>query len=119
MAAVGPGSAKPTLHLHTSRENDTVVVKCSGRLIAEFTRGFKDQVQPLVSTTKRVVLDLSELAYMDSSGLGAIVSVYVSAKRHGCELQLINFNKQIRELLGLTHLLSAFETCGQYMIRMP
>ena len=72
----------------------------------------------LLARKKRIVLDLSELGRMDSSGLGAIVAIYVSAKAAGCELELINLNKQIRELLRLTNLLSVFAECGQQGIRM-
>jgi anti-anti-sigma factor len=55
---------------------------------------------------------------MDSSGLGAIIAVYVSAKNARCELQLINVSKKIRDLLGMTKLLSVFEIAGQYNARM-
>ncbi len=56
---------------------------------------------------------------MDSSGLGAIIGVYVTAKKSDCELRLINLSQKIRELLGMTNLLSVFESCGQYGTRMP
>jgi anti-sigma B factor antagonist len=56
---------------------------------------------------------------MDSAGLGTIVALYVSARRADCDLRLINFNKRVRELLGMTNLLSIFEACGQYFTRMP
>ena len=72
----------------------------------------------LIPQTKRLVLDLSDVAYMDSSGLGAVVGVYVTAKKAGCNLQLINLSRRVRELLGMTHLLSVFETTGQYFIKM-
>ncbi|HEX6908706.1 MAG TPA: STAS domain-containing protein, partial [Terriglobales bacterium] len=74
---------------------------------------------PLIPQTRLLVLDLTGLAYMDSSGLGVLVGLYVSARTAGCQLQLINLNQRIRQLLGMTHLLSAFEACGKYMIKMP
>jgi anti-anti-sigma factor len=55
---------------------------------------------------------------MDSSGLGAIIAVYVSAKKASCELQLINLSKKIRDLLGMTKLLSVFESAGQFGTRI-
>jgi anti-sigma B factor antagonist len=79
----------------------------------------RQTVKPLIPQTKRLVLDLTELAHMDSSGLGVLVGLYVSARSAGCQLQLINLNQRIRQLLGMTHLLSAFEACGKYMIKMP
>lgn len=107
------------LRLHLSASEDRTVIKCSGRLTAEVTDMLKDQVKPLIPGTKRIVLDLTDLKFMDSAGLGAVVGLYVSAKSHGCHLQLINFNKQIRNLLGITNVLSAFENCGKYMTRLP
>jgi anti-anti-sigma regulatory factor len=48
-----------------------------------------------------------------------LVRLYVSAKSAGCELELINLGKRIRELLGVTHLLSVFAICGEQGIKMP
>jgi anti-anti-sigma factor len=56
---------------------------------------------------------------MDSSGLGTIVALYISAKNAGSTLELINLSPRIRELFGLTNLLSVFETCGRYGTRLP
>ena len=56
---------------------------------------------------------------MDSSGLGAIVGLYVSAKKLNCEFLLINYNSAIRDLLGVTNVLSMFEDCGRTGMRMP
>ena len=94
-------------------------MKCSGHLTFDVTTIFKDQIRSLIPQAQRIVLDLTDLAYLDSSGLGAIASVYVSARKAGCELQLINFNKRVRELLGITHMLSIFESFGQYNIKIP
>jgi anti-anti-sigma factor len=46
---------------------------------------------------------------MDSSGIGAVVGVYVSARTSGCAFRVVNMNKHIRELLRMTHLLGVFE----------
>lgn len=106
------------LILHTRVEPEAVVVECRGRLVREATDQLRQTVRPLISENKCVVLDLTALAHMDSSGLGTLVSLYVSAKTAGCQLQLVNLNQRIRQLLGMTHLLSAFEACGKYMIKM-
>jgi anti-sigma B factor antagonist len=109
----------PPLQLQASKTDQAIVVKCSGHLTFDVSANFKSEVKALIPETRRIVLDLTDLAYMDSSGLGAIISVYVTAKRAGCELRLINFNKRVRELLGITHVLSMFEDFGQFNIRMP
>jgi anti-anti-sigma factor len=54
---------------------------------------------------------------MDSTGLGTLVRLYVSAKSAGCTLLLFNVGKPIRRLLGLTHLLSVFEVIGNNNIK--
>ena len=107
------------LSLHTRTEPDAIVVECRGRLVREATDQLRQTVKPLIPQTRLLVLDLTGLAYMDSSGLGVLVGLYVSARTAGCQLQLINLNQRIRQLLGMTHLLSAFEACGKYMIKMP
>ncbi len=119
MSADLANASAPCLKLKCYRTDDATVVECSGLLTAQFAATLKTEVKPLIRNAKRVVLDLTDLTYMDSSGLGAIVSLYVSAKGASCDLRLINFNKRIRELLGITHLLSVFEACGQYNIRIP
>jgi anti-sigma B factor antagonist len=108
-----------TLSLHTQTFEDSTVVKCQGILTFENAGHLKREIKDLISRKRPIVLDLSELTRMDSSGLGTIIGLCVSAKAGGCDLSLINLNKQIRELLGLTNLLSVFESCARNGIRMP
>ncbi len=98
---------------------NAVLVKCRGRLTSQVTPVLKAEVKPLISVPGIVVLDFTEVSHMDSSGLGAVVGLYVSGKRNRSELRLVNFNQRVRELLGLTHLLSALEACGEYLVRLP
>lgn len=115
--AASPGAPR-LLTLRTRTEPDAIVVECHGRLVREAADDLRQTVKPLLSRTTCLVLDLTHLAHMDSAGLGALVGLYVSARTGGCQLQLINLNQRIRQLLGMTHLLSAFEACGKYMIKM-
>ena len=86
---------------------------CTGRLTSETSVLLKTEVKALLLVKRRVILDLTELGYMDSAGLGTLVGLYISAKKAGCELQLVNLSPRIRELLGMSHLLSVFEACGR------
>ena len=79
----------------------------------------RDEIRRAIPQARRIVLDFTDLNHMDSSGLGAVVRAYVSAKTSHCELQLVNFNARIRELLGMTNLLSVFGACGQYLTKVP
>jgi len=102
------------LELAISADANGMVVKCAGRLTSENAGVLKAQVKEMILVEKRVVLDLTDLVGMDSSGLGAIVGLYVSARHAKCELQLVNLSKKVRELLGLSNLLGVFEDCGKY-----
>lgn len=100
-------------------EGDTVLVKCKGRLVFGQTDILKQGVRDLLPKSRRVVLDLSEVNYMDSAGLGSVVRLYVSAKTSDCELQVVNLTPCVRQLFALTRILSLFEPCGKYNIRIP
>jgi len=102
------------LELKIHADVGAVIVKCSGRLTAENAPALKAQVKSMIPVEKRIVLDLTDLAGMDSSGLGTVVGLYVSARHGNSELQLVNLSKKVRELLGLTNLLGVFEDCGKY-----
>jgi anti-sigma B factor antagonist len=111
--------AAPTrLTLAVERCSGFVVVHCSGRLVAGVNDRLYSEVSQLIPGWKRIVLDLANLTHMDSTGLGTLVRLYVSAKSAGCVLELVNMGKSIRQLLGVTHLLSVLEAVGRSNIRM-
>jgi anti-sigma B factor antagonist len=112
-------SSASGFRMQTDMREDAIVIYCIGRLTSEHSDSLKKHVRGHFPRTKRIVLDLNELIRMDSSGLGAIVGLYVSAKREHCELLLINYNKSVRDLLGLTNLLSMFEECARTGMRIP
>lgn len=108
-----------SLTLHTYPWEDATVVRCTGRLTAETSPALKTEVKALLPQKRCLILDLSELVYMDSSGLGTLVGLYISAKSAKCELQLLNLSPRIRELFSMTNLLSLFEACGRSGMRLP
>jgi anti-sigma B factor antagonist len=101
-------AAAPSLTLDIERKGDATLVHCHGRLVAGVTSVLYSQVHPLFADSKRVILDLTELKFVDSMGLGTLVRLHVSARSAGSCLELINLGKQVRELLGITHLLGLF-----------
>ena len=110
--------APPGLTLEITRTGETAVVRCSGALVAGVTDHLYTEVKQLIPESRRVTLDLTDLMYMDSMGIGTVVRLYVSAKSAGCDLKLINLGKQVRQVLGVTHLLSVFAMVGEDGIRM-
>jgi anti-sigma B factor antagonist len=110
--------APKRLTLDIERKDDVTIVRCHGQLVSGLTEILHSKVRPLIPDTKRIVLDLSNITWMDSMGLGTLVGLYTSAKAAGCELQLLNIGKRIRELLGLTHLLDVFSIIGEHGVRL-
>jgi anti-sigma B factor antagonist len=89
-------------------EGERAVVKCHGRLVAGTAEEFYQEVRQLMPGTKLVIVDLKELTYVDSMGLGALVRLYVHARNQGSELKLLHLGKQLRNLLKMTNLISVF-----------
>jgi anti-anti-sigma factor len=106
------------IRLEVERKGDLTLVMCHGRLVSGATGPFYAQVHDLISGSKRIVLDLSHVEYMDSMGLGTLVRLMVSCKSAGCSLELVNLGKRIKELLGVTHLLSVFTIIGEQGVRI-
>jgi anti-sigma B factor antagonist len=113
MAAHPVPTPPEVFSIHLDSSSGDPVLKCSGRLTCETSELFRSEVKKLLSERKNIHVDLSDLHSMDSSGLGMILSCYVSAKSAGCELMLENPSKNVRELLKMTHLASVFESYGE------
>jgi anti-anti-sigma factor len=97
---------------------DGWVVECHGRLTSENVPLLKEEMREACGKKGRIVLDLKEVPMMDSSGLGAVVTLHVSARTRGCQLEVVNASKQIRELFSMTNVLSLFEATGRHGGRM-
>lgn len=108
-AAAGPVLSIEVEHCSASE----VTVRCHGRLVAGATDVLSSGVRPLIASGRRIVLDLADLQHTDSMGLGALARLYVAAKGAGCSLELMHLNKQIRNLLGVTHMLAVFTVIGE------
>jgi anti-sigma B factor antagonist len=106
------------LTLEIERNGDHATVKCHGQLVTGLTDTLYSRVRPMIPECKRIVLDLCHLTYMDSMGLGTLVSLYTSARASGCEMELVHIGKRVRELLGLTNLLGVFGIIGEHGVRL-
>jgi anti-sigma B factor antagonist len=91
---------------------DVVVLDLKGRItMGEGDELLKDKVNSLVNQGhKKIVLNLAEVPYIDSAGLGEIVRTYTTVSRQGGSLKLLNLTKRITDLLSITKLLTVFET---------
>jgi anti-anti-sigma factor len=113
--AANPVIPFPSLTFEQQKSGDTVTMLGHGRMIAETVPILQGKVRVAIAEFKTVVLDLTDVQYVDSSGLGALVGLYVSAKRAGKQLKLINLSDRVLELLRLTKLLGVFEGYGEYL----
>ena|ERR1700761_75550 len=103
-----PEESEKVLTFEVEREGEKAVVKCHGRLVAGTTEELYQEVKDLLPQTKLVVVDLADLTYVDSTGLGSLVRLHASARKVGCEFKLLHLGKQLRNVLKLTNLLSVF-----------
>jgi len=91
---------------------DVVVLDLKGKItLGKGDELLKDKVNSLVNQGhKKIVLNLAEVPYIDSAGLGEIVRTFTTVSRQGGNLKLLNLTKRITDLLAITKLLTVFET---------
>ena len=96
----------------SSRQVDGVtIVDCSGRItLGEGSVVLRDAVKDLLSKgQKKILLNLGDVNYIDSSGIGELVSAYTTVKNQGGELKLLNLTKKVHDLLQITKLYTVFD----------
>ena len=91
---------------------DVIILDLKGKMtLGEGDETLKDKVDTLTAQgRKKLVLNLAEVPYIDSAGLGEIVRTYATVSRQGGSLKLLNLTKRIEDLLSITKLLTVFET---------
>ncbi|MCC7416317.1 MAG: STAS domain-containing protein [Acidobacteria bacterium] len=91
---------------------DVVILDLKGKVtLGQGDEVLKDKVHSLVNQgRKKIVLNLAEVPYVDSAGLGEIVRTYTTVSRAGGSLKLLGLTKRITDLLSITKLLTVFET---------
>ncbi len=98
------------LTLATQMKDGILVVDCSGRILfGEESSLLRDTVKKVLSDYKRIVLNLGEVDYIDSGGLGILVELRTSAQRAGGTIKLTSLTKRVSDLLQITKLLTVFD----------
>jgi len=106
--AANPLPRPDELRLESEKRASETLVRATGRVTSSTSAKFENTLRGLVSDIKRVVLDLTNVDYIDSSGLGSLVAVYMHASRTNCELELANPKTRIRDLFSRSGLASVF-----------
>jgi anti-sigma B factor antagonist len=99
-----------SLKVETRQLDGVTVVSCHGRIIlGEESAGMRETLKRALTSSRLLVLDLSDTSYIDSSGLGTLVGVYSSARASGADIKLAGLNQRLRDLLQITKLVTVFE----------
>ena len=100
------------MQIHQRMVGDVTIVDLNGKMtLGEGDELLRDKVNSLIQQgQKKIILNLSEVPYIDSAGLGEVVRTYTTVSRQGGSLKLLNLTKRIQDLLAITKLLTVFET---------
>lgn len=100
------------MQIHQRAVGDVIIIDMTGKMtLGEGDELLRDKVNSLIQQGHRkLVLNLAEVPYIDSAGLGEIVRTYTTVSRQGGSLKLLNLTKRIQDLLAITKLLTVFET---------
>jgi anti-sigma B factor antagonist len=98
------------LKLSTRTVDDILVVDCAGRIVfGEESAELRETVKKLIAQSRRIVLNLAGVSYIDSGGLGTLVALYTTARSAGGSIKLANLTERVGDLLQVTKLLTVFE----------
>ena len=100
-----------TMKASTRNVDEITVVDLSGRItLGEGSVVLRDTVRNLVGQgNKKILLNLGDVNYIDSSGIGELVSAFTSVRNQGGELKLLNLTKKVHDLLQITKLYTVFD----------
>ena len=100
-----------SIKLSTRQVGDVTVVDVAGRItLGEGSSALRDTLRDLVGKNqKKILLNLGEVSYIDSSGIGELVSGFTTVTNQGGQLRLLNLTKRVKDLLQITKLYTVFD----------
>lgn len=100
-----------SIKLNTRQVGDVTVVDVSGRIVlGEGSSAIRDAVKDLLGEgRKNIILNLGDVSYIDSSGVGELVAGYTSVTSAGGNLKLLSLTKRVKDLLQITKLYTVFD----------
>jgi anti-sigma B factor antagonist len=98
------------LKLKTRTVEGITVVDCYGRIVfGEESAELREKVRGLIDQNNRVILNLADVTYIDSGGLGTLVALFTTARNAGGAIKLMRLTPRVDDLLQVTKLLTVFE----------
>lgn len=100
-----------SVNLNIRQVGDVTVVDVAGRItLGEGSSALRDTLKEIVGKgQKNILLNLGEVSYIDSSGIGELVSGFTTVTNAGGKLKLLNLNKRVKDLLQITKLYTVFD----------
>jgi anti-sigma B factor antagonist len=100
-----------SVKLNTRQVGDVTIVDVSGRItLGEGSSALRDLLRELIGkANKKILLNLGEVTYIDSSGIGELVSGYTTVSNQGGTLKLLSLTKRVQDLLQITKLYTVFD----------
>jgi anti-sigma B factor antagonist len=100
-----------SVKLTTRQVGDVTVIDATGRItLGEGASTFRDTVRDLATKgNKKLLVNLGDVSYIDSSGIGEMVSGFTTVTNHGGQLKLLGLSKRVKDLLQITKLYTVFE----------
>ena len=100
-----------SMKISTRQIDGVTIVDCSGRItLGEGSVTLRDTVsQLLTKNQKKILLNLGDVNYIDSSGIGELVSAFTTVRKQGGDLKLLNLTKKVHDLLQITKLYTVFD----------
>ncbi len=100
-----------SVKMNTRQVDGVTVIDMSGRItLGEGSVQLRDAVRDLLSKgQKHILLNLGNVSYIDSSGIGELVSAFTTVKNQGGELKLLNLTRKVHDLLQITKLYTVFD----------
>jgi len=100
-----------SMKVSTRQQDDVTIVDLSGQIkLGEGSSVLRDTVKDLAAKgQKRILLNLGDVTYIDSSGVGELVAAFTSVRNQGGELKLLNLTKKVHDLLQITKLYTVFQ----------
>jgi len=100
-----------SVKLTTHQKGEVIILVASGKLtMGEGTSTFRTKIREVVASgSRRIVLNMADVSYMDSSGMGELIAAHTTVTTAGGEIKLLNLAKRVHDLLKLTKLYTVFE----------
>lgn len=103
--------SRPLLHISETQVGDVTVLHLRGQLVLDDgDLVFRDAVNALIERGRlKIVVDLADVTYIDSAGIGVLIARYLGVRRRGGDMRLANLTARSHRVMTITHLMTVFE----------